>query len=93
MAEGSTAFAKATSHGLNSVDLPSIFVILDLLLCVGGGERPSAGYPLHLQRAAGLPHLLAHLRHHGGPALCREILQGSREYLTAFCKFNIHIIL
>ena len=44
--------------------------------CVGGGERVGAGHPLHLQRVAGLSHLLAHLRHHGGPALCRQILQG-----------------
>jgi hypothetical protein len=47
-----------------------------LHVCLGGGERVGAGHPLHLQRAACVPHILAHIRHHGSPALCRQILQG-----------------
>ena len=31
----------------------------------GGGERPDTGDSRHLQRAARLPRLLAHLQHHG----------------------------
>ena len=45
-------------------------------MCVGGGERVGAGHPQHLQRPPRLHHLLAHLRHHGGPAFRREVLQG-----------------
>ncbi len=47
-----------------------------MCVCLGGGERSGAGHPLHLQRVAGVPHLLAHLRNHGSPALRRQILQG-----------------
>lgn len=48
--------------------------------CVGGGERLGASHPLHLQRAPRLPDLLAHLRHHGSPTLCRQILQGESNH-------------
>lgn len=40
----------------------------------GGGERSYRSHPLHLQRSAGVPDLLAHLRHHGSEPVCGEVL-------------------
>lgn len=68
--------------------------------CVGGGERLGASHPLYLQRAPRLPDLLAHLRHHGSPTLCRQILQGESNHnlfaretgiLVYFCYSQIVI--
>lgn len=39
----------------------------------GGGERPDRRHPLHHERAAGLPDLLAHLQHHGRQPFRREV--------------------
>ena len=44
----------------------------------GGGERPHPGHTQHFQRAAGLPHLVAHLCHHGSSNVCWKILQGKK---------------
>ena len=38
-------------------------------------ERAHVRHPLHLQRAAGVPRLLAHLLHHGRPVLQRTVPQ------------------
>ena len=42
-------------------------------------ERPDVRYPVHLQRAAGLPRLLANLLHHGRPVLRGQVLQVCRQ--------------
>ena len=39
------------------------------------GERLDVRHPFHLQRVVGLPCVLAHLLHHGGPVLWRKVLQ------------------
>lgn len=39
----------------------------------GGGERSDWGDPVHHERAARLPHLLAHLQHHGGQPVCGQV--------------------
>lgn len=58
--------------------------LLEQLLCmyigmVGGGERAGAGDTFHLQRAARVSHLLAHLCHHGCTAVRWEIFQGNNR--------------
>ena len=40
----------------------------------GCGERSAGGHPLHHECAVGLPHLLAHLQHHGRQPVRREVL-------------------
>ena len=43
------------------------------------GERADVRDPVDLQRAAGVPRLLAHLLHHGRPVLRRQVLQVRRR--------------
>ncbi len=50
-------------------------------MLLGRRQCPRPSHPLHLQRVARLPHLLAHLRHHGGPNVCRKVLQGEPKAL------------
>ena len=42
-------------------------------------QRPDVRHPVHLQRAARVPRLLAHLLHHGRPVLRRQVLQVRRR--------------
>ena len=50
-----------------------------LLHVTGCCQRPGPGDSQHLQRAPGVPHLLADIRHHGRPDVRRKILQGEDE--------------
>jgi hypothetical protein len=43
------------------------------------GECADVRHPLYLQRAAGVPRVLAHLLHHGGPVLRGQVLQVCRQ--------------
>ena len=44
----------------------------------GRCERAHTGHTQHLQRAVSVPHLLAHLRHHGRAAIQRPLPQGEK---------------
>ena len=39
----------------------------------GGGRRPGGRHPIHHERPPRLPHLLAHLQHHGREPLRGEV--------------------
>ena len=87
--------------GTEAEHLPTLFSqpirLFSPLLCLSGrGQRPGSGDPQHLQRAPGLPHLLAHLRHHGRPDVCGQVLQGesssfSRMYILKLDRSNSYI--
>ena len=50
------------------------------MMCgAGGGERAHPGDPVHLQRAARVPRLLAHLLHNGCAVLRRQVLEGPEQ--------------
>lgn len=50
-------------------------------LHAGGGECLAGCHPLHHERSAGLPHLLADIQHHGGEPLCGEVLPMRKHHL------------
>ena len=52
-----------------------LLVVNVIVVVVDCGERADVRDPLHLQRAAGVPRLLAHLLHHGRPVLRGQVLQ------------------
>lgn len=55
--------------------------------CSGGGERTDRRHPVHHERTAGVPDLLAHIQHHGRQSFrweIREMCQQDR--LHPQCK-------
>ena len=52
---------------------------------LGRCQRPGPGDSQHLQRASSVPHLLADIRHHGRPDVCRKILQGELSLPLKYC--------
>ena len=44
------------------------------------GERSHVRHPVHLQRVAGVPGVLAHLLHHGRADVRRKVLQVPQRY-------------
>ena len=65
-------------HGGESIQIltRSHCLAINWTVCLsGGGERADQGHPQHLQRAVGVPGLLAHLWHYGGAAVQWPILR------------------